>query len=252
MADDEVIQSDEPFLTAGELALGVLEGSELAAARRLQLSDVTFAAAVEWWEARLGAMSEGARSALPSDAVWQGIVARIDAIDAQRDMPAAAAMAPVHGRGPAGWSIAAALVGVSAAAAALVLFLSTPATSPVAPPEIAAVAGDQLVAQLTDAEANRSLASRIDPESGQLRLAIAGLEAEPGKTPELWVIPAGGGPISLGAIPQQGNFARDLSVEESSLLAAGATLAVTFEDDTGERHETPTMPILLAGPLAEV
>ena len=251
MADDEVIQSDEPFLTAGELALGVLEGSELAAARRLQLSDVTFAGAVEWWEARLGAMSEGAQSALPSDAVWQGIVARIDAIDAQRDMPAAA-MAPDRGRGPAGWSIAAALVGVSAAAAALVLFLSTPATSPVAPPEIAAVAGDQLVAQLADAEANRSLASRIDPESGQLRLAIAGLEAEPGKTPELWVIPAGGAPISLGAIPQQGNFARDLSVEESSLLAAGATLAVTFEDDTGERHETPTMPILLAGPLAEV
>ena len=81
---------------------------------------------------------------------------------------------------------------------------------------------------------------------------VAGLEAEPGKTPELWVIPAGGAPISLGAIPQQGNFARDLSVEESSLLAAGATLAVTFEDDTGERHETPTMPILLAGPLAEV
>ena len=251
MADDEVIQSDDPFLTAGELALGVLEGSELAAARRLQLSDVTFAGAVEWWEARLGAMSEGAQSALPSDAVWQGIVARIDAIDAQRNMPAAA-LAPDRGRGPAGWSIAAALVGVSAAAAALVLFLSTPATSPVAPPEIAAVAGDQLVAQLTDAEANRSLASRIDPESGQLRLAIAGLEAEPGKTPELWVIPAGGAPISLGAIPQQGNFARDLSVEESSLLAAGATLAVTFEDDTGERHETPTMPILLAGPLAEV
>ena len=251
MADDEVIQSDDPFLTAGELALGVLEGSDLAAARRLQLSDVTFAGAVEWWEARLGAMSEGAQSALPSDAVWQGIVARIDAIDAQRDMPAAA-MAPDRGRGPAGWSIAAALVGVSAAAAALVLFLSTPATSPVAPPEIAAVAGDQLVAQLADAEASRSLASRIDPESGQLRLAIAGLEAEPGKTPELWVIPAGGAPISLGAIPQQGNFARDLSVEESSLLAAGATLAVTFEDDTGERHETPTMPILLAGPLAEV
>lgn len=251
MADDEVIQSDDPFLTAGELALGVLEGSDLAAARRLQLSDVTFAGAVEWWEARLGAMSEGAQSALPSDAVWQGIVARIDAIDAQRNMPAAA-LAPDRGRGPAGWSIAAALVGVSAAAAALVLFLSTPATSPVAPPEIAAVAGDQLVAQLADAEANRSLASRIDPESGQLRLAIAGLEAEPGKTPELWVIPAGGAPISLGAIPQQGNFARDLSVEESSLLAAGATLAVTFEDDTGERHETPTMPILLAGPLAEV
>lgn len=251
MADDEVIQSFDPFLTAGELALGVLEGSDLAAARRLQLSDETFAGAVEWWEARLGAMGEGAQSALPSDAVWQGIVARIDAIDAQRDMQAAS-MAPVKGRGPAGWSIAAALVGVSAAAAALVLFLSTPATSPVAPPEIAAVAGDQLVAQLTDAEASRSLASRIDPESGQLRLAIAGLEAEPGKTPELWVIPAGGAPVSLGAIPQQGNFARDLSVEESSLLAAGATLAVTFEDDTGERHETPTMPILLAGPLAEV
>ena len=248
MADDDTPLPEDRFLTAGELALGVLEGGDLAAARRTQLVDAAFADAVEWWESRLGAMGEAVGSSIPSDAVWQGIEARIEAMGDTENV----ALPVAERRGPAGWSIATALVGIGAAAAALVLFLSTPATSPVAPPDIAAIPGDQLVAQLSDEETDRSLTSRIDPESGQLRLAIAGLQAEPGKTPELWVIPAGGAPISLGAIPQEGAFSRDLSVEESALLVAGATLAVTFEDDTGQRHETPTMPILLAGPLAEV
>nr|WP_247712114.1 anti-sigma factor [Qipengyuania qiaonensis] len=193
-------------------------------------------------------MGEAAGSGVPSDTVWQGVEARVDALDGADNVEL-----PMTGRrGPAGWSIVTAIVGLGAAAAALVLFLSTPATSPVAPPQIASTPGDQLVAQLGDDETNRSLASRIDPDSGELRLAISGLQADTGKTPELWVIPAGGAPISLGAIPEEGDFSRDLSTEESALLVAGATLAVTFEDDTGERHETPTMPILLAGALAEV
>ena len=60
MAEDTVVTEGEPFITAGELALGVLEDVELADARRMMLADRAFAEAVEWWETRLGAMAEAA------------------------------------------------------------------------------------------------------------------------------------------------------------------------------------------------
>ena len=248
MADDTTIAADDPYLTAGELALGVLEGAELAAARRMLLADRGFAEAVEWWELRLAAMAEAAGEYTPSAHVWKGIETRIDALSSDTTE----VRIEERRRGPAPWSIATALAGIGAAAAALALFLSTPSSVETAPPEIAAVPGDQFVAQLQDEEAGRRLASRIDPDNRRLALTIAGLEVEAGKTPELWVIPEGGAPISLGAIPQGGSFARDLSEEETGLLVAGATLAVTFEENTGVPHDTPTMPIILAGALDKV
>ena len=249
MPDDGAPLADDAFIRAGEYSLGVLEGAELADARRAILSDRRFSDAVEWWDYRLGSMSEAVGSYIPSTSVWPAILARIDAIDGSLlDQPRQIARAK-----SSPWNIAALLAGASMAVAGLVFFVATPRTV-VLPGEPAAIspAGSQLIAQLQDEASGRRLAGLVDSERNRLALNITGLEAAPGKTPELWVIPAGGAPVSLGAIPQSGSFDRDLSGEEAQLLAAGATLAVTFEDDTGLRHETPTMPILLAGTLDQV
>lgn len=248
MADESESAIGDPFIVAGEYALGVLEGAELAAARRLLLADLEFANAVEWWEHRLGAMAEAIEQYSPSANVWRGIEARLGEQDGGTDV----ALMAARPRGPSGWSIATALAGLGAAAAALLLVLSVPATIEPLPADKAAVPSEQFVAQLQDAETGRRLASIIDPRNARLSLTITGLEADAGQTPELWVIPEGGAPVSLGAIPQTGSFARNLSTEEQALLVAGATLAVTFEEDSGQRHATPTMPILLAGALDRV
>ena len=247
MADDTAIVEDDPFVRAGEYALGVLEGEERSAAQRSMLSDASFADAVAWWERRLGAMGEAAGRMLPSPSVWTGIEARLDA-----DTPADVATMMEPSRGPSGWNIATAIAGLGAAAAALVLFLSTPETVETLPPDVALAPSEQFVAQLQDEEAGRRLAGVVDPQNRRLSLSIDGFTAGEGQAPELWVIPEGGAPVSLGSIPQSGNFARDLSAREAELLVAGSTLAVTFEEDTGLPHESPTPPILIAGALDQV
>lgn len=253
MADLTDTQPEDPFLFAGEYMLGTLEGEELNDARRMQLSNPDFASAVEWWEWKLGAIAEAAGSYRPSADVWRGIVARLDSEDLDdRRTPDVVPLDQPTVR-PAGWSIATALAGAAMAAFGIFMWTSAPSGPGVAPPQtVTPVPTRQLVAQLQDEEANRRLASVIDTENRRLSLNISGLVAGEGQAPELWVIPEGGAPVSLGYIPQQGDFRRDLSEDETALLARGATLAVTFEEDIGTRHEAPSPPILLAGTLDEV
>ncbi len=248
MADPFNLPEDD-FLLAGELSLEVLDGESRAAARRRQLSDADFAAAVAWWDERLARMTEAVGEIAPSPDLLQGIHAAIDRAEAGNTAPDT--MVPSRSR-PAPWSMALAALGTAMAAAALVLFLATPVASPVATPPGPAVSGAQLVAQLQDLESGRRLASVIDTDARRLAVRTAGLDAGAGRIAELWVIPEGGSPRSLGAIPASGTFERGLSAEEAQLLGSGSSLAVTFEQDDGVRHQAPTMPILLVGPLDEV
>lgn len=252
MADPIIPPNDERFIRAGQYVLGVLEGEDLSNAQRELLSDRSFSDAVEWWEKRLAAMAEEAGEYAPSASVWRGIEARLDAEAAPGSNPPVQLVSGRPSNRPSIGSLAALVTGIGMAAAALVLFLATPRPAGMILPDTAARPSEQLIAQLQDNDTGRKLASIVDVGNQRLALTIAGLEAEAGKTPELWVIPEGGAPVSLGAIPQSGRFARNLSSSESDLVVAGATFAVTFEDDTGERHEAPTMPILLLGKLDRV
>lgn len=249
MAEPEDIPPFDPFILAGEYVLGVLEGEELSDAQRAILADSDFLEVVEWWEMKLGVMSEAAGDFVPSPSVLRGVMARIDAEESSGESN----LTPFIPRQISRSSLAALFGGTALAVAGLVFFIATPRPTTLPDqPTVAVEPGEQLIAQLEDVETGRKLAGRIDVDNNRLALNILGLEAEVGQTPELWVIPAGGAPVSLGAIPQTGTFDRQLSAEEAELLVAGSTLAVTFEDDTGERHEAPTMPILLAGTLDQV
>lgn len=248
MVDDPFIDNDELHIRAGEYALGVLEGDELSEAKRAMLSNPEFAEAVDWWNRQLGVIAETVPAYEPSVATWQAIEARLDGAQDRESEPAQIA----DRRGPAPLSIATALAGVAAAIGALILFVSTPETVPVAGPTSPEVTGERLVAQLIDEETSRKLVGVVDVGKNNLSLNVAGLDAEAGLSPELWVIPADGVPVSLGSIPETGQFARDLSEREAALLTQGASLAVTFEEATGLPHEAPTPPILLVGALNAV
>jgi len=247
VADATDALPDELFLLAGEHALGVLEGEQLSEAHRLQLSDPRFADAVIWWQWRFGVLSEGADAIEPSPGIWRAIEMRIRAQNDNRPSSVDGTKGKVSPL-----SIAALAGGAMLAAASLALFLATPKVDSDGPPIAETpepARSPQLVAQIADDDAGRSLATIIDEGSGRISLSIDGLEAGEGQTPELWVIPSGGSPVSLGAIPESGAYARELSANERRLLVDGASLAVTFEEDTGTRHAEPTPPILLVGPL---
>lgn len=242
---------DERFVRAGELSLGVLEGEALAAARREQLADGEFAEAVEWWDLRIGLLAEEVDAAASRAEIWQGIERRL--FDRAEEGGPAVIPASLPRR-PAGWSVALAVGGAGLAAAALALFLATPQTGSVITDRGAAPAqaGPQLVAQISDDSGALSLASVIDRQGDRLALKVRGFQPGPEESPELWVVPEGGNPVSLGLIPASGEFERPLTQDERELLVEGALLAVTIERRVGAPHDAPTTPILVAGPLDEV
>lgn len=249
MADAE----EERGILAGEYALGVLEGEELAAAQRLMLGSREFADMVEWWHYRLNCAAEAAGAYTPSEGVWQAIEKRLR--DRDTDETASHGIVPPPARrGYSGWTIGAAMAGGAAAAAAITLFLATP--TPVSVPEPSpapgASVGERLIAQAQSEDGSINLAGIVESGAGRLTLHVAGLNPDPGLAPELWVVPEGGAPHSLGIIPAQGTFARSLSAEDRALIREGSALAITYEDPATAPHAAPGNDILIVGPLAQV
>ena len=253
MADPVDIEPGDEDTQAGEYALGVLEGEELVAAQRLFLSDRDFADRVRWWRYRLSCMSEAAGAFEPSADVWPAIERRLDD-DRGGGMPTPAPLQKPAAAGLPGWSLGVGMAAAAAAAAVLTFLLVQPAGGPQpVPVETPAPAtGDRLIAQLASEDGALTLAGFVDPESGQLALNTAGFAPGEGQATELWVVPAGGAPQSLGLIPAAGNFERELTQAERTALVDGASLAVTYENATGAPHEAPTTDILVIGGLTSV
>lgn len=81
-------------------------------------------------------------------------------------------------------------------------------------------------------------------------LTLAAVEAA--RDLELWAIPAGGKPISLGVVPSAGKGRIQLSEAQRTLLTAPLTLAVTLEPRGGSPSGQPTGPVLYKGELASL
>lgn len=243
------METEDPFIQAGKYSLRVLEGEELVQAQRAILTDPSFMQAVEWWDRRLGTMAEEATQFAPSSATREAILNRIKHESAADRR--VVTIQPKTER-PSRWSVGFAMFGTAMAAAALVLYVSTPATNPPVGPTTFEGAQPQLIAQLQNEDGTSRLASLINPTSQRLSVRVSGLEAGEGQVAELWVIPEGGVPQSLGYIPNSGVLERNLTGAESELLLPGSSLAVTFEEDTGAPHEAPSPPILLIGAIDSI
>ena len=92
--------------------------------------------------------------------------------------------------------------------------------------------------------------ARIYPASGQADVRVANApQARPGNDYQLWALPEGGVPVSLGLLPQSG--ARDLvlSPAAQSALMRTATVAVSLEPPGGSPEPVPTGPVLFTAAL---
>lgn len=230
MAEEERPDDAAGIALAAELALGLLEGEALAAARRRQLADRAFAAEVARWEADFAALASSGADVEPSPGLWPSIAARVDP-------PAARALRR--------WRAATFAASAVAASLAAVLVLR-PAATPPAPP--APVLAPIAVAQMTGLP-GAVLAARFDPAGRTLR--IRALEMPESRlAPELWVIPAGGTPRSLGLVAAHGNSDLSLDPASRALLVEGATLAITMEEAATAPHAGPSGPPVAAGKIS--
>lgn len=72
----------------------------------------------------------------------------------------------------------------------------------------------------------------------------------PGRSLELWAIPADGKPLSMGMIPAGGQGRIGLNDDQQALLGEPIALAVSLEPEGGSPTGQPTGPVLYQGALA--
>jgi anti-sigma-K factor RskA len=221
---------------AAELALGLLEGEERAAALRLVLSDRDFARAVADWRDALAPLFDLVPEIAPSANLWTRIEAALDGN---------ASAAPRAGL----WKGATAIAFAAAAALAGVLVLRPAPAPQIIEREAPVVA--QLAAPLVSDGTASVVMARYDPAHATLRIQANALP-EDDRATELWVIPADGTPRSLGVFNKSGATEVAMTPTLRAWLVDGATLAVSLEPAGGSPTGLPTGPVIASGKLVTI
>ncbi|WP_168990602.1 anti-sigma factor [Aureimonas flava] len=244
-AGDERDGGDEAL--AGEYALGLLTPVERRAFERRLRLDPALAREAERWDERLHPLVDGVPAASPPARLWQAIEAELGPAAAQRAAASPAGRASAGGaarRVAAAWRwLAIGSMGLAAASlAGLALALR-----PDAPPMMASISADG---------GTPLFVAVVDPDGGHATLMPVSLRPEAGRVPELWLVPAGGAPISLGLVDPAAPLRVDLRGREGMgtgmMRAPGAALAVSMEPEGGSPTGQPTGPVVGQGMLRAV
>jgi anti-sigma-K factor RskA len=251
MSDDVFPAEDERDLRAAELALGLLDGSEEADARRLADTDAGFAQQVARWRARFAPLFEDVEAVEPRAEVYTRIERALrlrqgDAAGASNDNELRRKLAR--------WRFSAASLGAVAAALALVLWVRPP-VAPAPSPEViaaeqAAPAGPMMVAAIAGEDKVVRMVATYDPASRHLVIADAApVETPSGRSHELWMIPADGKPVSMGVMPTGKPMVATIDPDKAAAFINGLTLAVSDEPAGGSPTGQPTGAVLASGAL---
>jgi anti-sigma-K factor RskA len=241
MTDDRHL-SEERWLLAAEYALGVLTGAELAEARALAARDGAFRAEAERWSGRLTPMLDEIASATPPRSLWR----RIDTAVGGGSPAANDNIVQLRKRVGVWRGISAAM---SAIAACLAIIVAVQPRSTAPPPAIQVSAAPPLVAMLGDDKQTKLVAS-WDPDARRLVLAVAGdMPADRSHAHELWVIPVGGAPRSLGTMGGSRQMHMSLEDTLAELMRQGSTIAISVEPPGGSPTGAPTGPVIASGTL---
>ncbi|ADU35700.1 anti-sigma factor domain-containing protein [Variovorax paradoxus] len=241
-------------LLAASHALGTLRGGARRRFEALAREQAPVRAAALVWQSRLASMTELQSPIVPDAAVWTRIRNIIDAEKAQHaierqrdDANARAATAKPQPQG--GWLRSLALWRGATAAGALATVLAVVVGLNLRDQLVNAPAV-QYVAVLSDDQAAASMLVTFDPKKKQLVLQRVGTYSEgTDKSLQLWALPPGGAPRSLGVLDNAP--ALRLAASESDVHQV-PTLAVTLEAKGGVPPGSgPKGPVVFKGALIE-
>ncbi|HEX9932981.1 MAG TPA: anti-sigma factor [Allosphingosinicella sp.] len=239
----DIGREDERDLVAAEFVLGLLDGEALVEARRLAASDEAFARAVAEWEERLAPLAEEAPPVEPDAGVWPRIQRAIAAA------PAAGANVIDLRRRLRIWRGIAAGAGAMAASLALIVGWQASRDDPaVVQPGRAPV----MVATLASPEETTSLAVAYDAGERSLMVTPGRMEGAPGHDHELWIIPAGGTPVSLGLVRAGGPQRIAVPAEVAPHFRTQSAVALSVEPAGGSPTGQPTGPVVASGALVTI
>lgn len=233
---------------AAEFALGTLRGRARQRLRRWMALDPQLADAVRAWELRLAPMAALAAPVQPPARVWRGIEERLGGARKQ----------------PGGiWSnlafwrnLGLLASGMAAGLLATIGVMAPRAPAPAPPPVVIRVPSNEMAASylavLSDAKTNKPMlivsAGRSSNELWVKTLDPAIQLAD--RSLELWALPEGQPPKSLGIVPRSGQMASlKLAAAADEAFAHVAALAVSLEPPGGSPTGAPTGPVLYTGPF---
>ncbi len=242
---------DKPELIerlAAEYALGTLRGGARRRFDDWMRQDASVALAVARWQGRLAPLLAHASPVEPPARLWRAIEAQIG--PGTRTVGFWESLAFWRNFGLAAGGMAAALL--------VSLMLLAPQPQPSAPaPAIVQVPARGIpasyLAVLSDPKTQRPvLVAWAERRSDQLQLTTLDPAIQvPGKSLELWALPASGAPRSLGLVAagNQGSLKLVAAADES--LGAIPALAISLEPAGGSPSGAPTGPVLFTGPCVK-
>jgi anti-sigma-K factor RskA len=211
-----------------EHVLGTLRGAARRRYERLCLTSAAALSAVQRWEEHWAALSGTLEPMQPSARVWANV---------SRELFGARSRAPRPWRRRT-WQLAAA-----AGVIAVALFIGLMLRAPLPPPQTLAVLGTDTAHPLWRLERRGPL--------GPLTIRVVGpVQPLPGKAYELWALPRGRAPVSLGVLPAGGTYQRALTPAQRAALTAADKVAVSIEPPGGSPTGSPTGPIIIVTNVA--
>jgi anti-sigma-K factor RskA len=235
MTDDRtIIQEEGDKLVAAEYVLGVLGAAERRQAQQRMAHDQAFANEVAFWEERLGALADAVAPVAPPARAWTRIARAIRMRD------------PSTARESLWQSLTfwrSFAIGSAALAAASIGALTFIEISPPRAP---------LLATLGASNGQPTFVAAINADGTSLTVVPAALLTSDQRAMELWLIPAGDKPHSLGLIepgrPVRLDVPRDLAVR----ITTDAVLAISMEPPGGSPTGAPTGPVIASGKLVSL
>lgn len=243
---------------AAAYAIGTLRGGARRRFETLARERAPVRAAALVWQSRVASMTELAPAVTPSPVVWTRIH---NLIEAEREQAAmAAARAEPAPPPPTGWWRSLALWRGAAGAGALATVLAVVTTVGLRDrmgaqidelqAKLSAQPQIEYVAVLNDEQASASMLVTFDPKNRKLTLQrVGGYQEAADKSLQLWALPPGSKPRSLGVLSQEKLL--QLAAGEGDVREVPA-LAVSLEPKGGVPSETgPTGPVLFKGALIQ-
>jgi anti-sigma-K factor RskA len=211
---------------AAEYTLGTLRGGARRRFERLCIASAAARGAVYRWEDHWSALSRTVPPVEPSPQVWAAVSRRLFGDDAT------AGSAPRVRRWRA-WQLAAA---AGLVAVALIVGLIMRQAAP--PLQTLVVLGTDTAHPVWRLERRLPLTALTIQVIGTVPEAV-------GRSYELWALPRGGAPVSLGLLPAAGSAERTLSERQRTALLAADKVAVSVEPVGGSPTGSPTGPIVI-------
>lgn len=232
--DGTITPAESGKLTAAEYVLGVLSAAERRQAEQRMAHDQAFANEIAFWEQRLGTMADAVAPVAPPDKAWQRISRAV-------------------GRNPGATSeslwqslvfwrsfaVGSALLAVASIGALTFIEISPPARPP-------------LYATLGAGGGQPNFVAAVNATGTNMLVVPAALLSADQHAMQLWLIPAGDKPHSLGLIDPARPVRVDVPPDLAGRLTQDATLAVSIEPPGGSPTGQPTGAVIANGRLTSL